>query len=255
MTVGRPDYGLDAHGVVRNLFVAAALGLALFSSRAFGVWSTVLRLGPVRIELAGMGLGVGLGCLAMAMWMIWTSNVGKIRERERLLDRIAWKGDERVLDVGCGRGLMLVGAAKRLSSGTATGVDIWQAEDLSGNRPEATLENARREGVAERVEVKTADMRELPFPDATFDVVVSNAAIHNLYAKDDRAKAIREIARVLKPGGRALIDDIRHGREYALAFVASGCRKAESTGSILEAMFLGLLTLGSLRPATLVVTK
>ena len=35
-----------------------------------------------------MGLGVGLGCLAMVIWMIWTSKVGKIRERERLLDRI-----------------------------------------------------------------------------------------------------------------------------------------------------------------------
>ncbi len=55
MTVGRPDYGLDAPGVVRNLFVAAALGLALFASRAFGVWSTVLSLGPVRIELGRNG--------------------------------------------------------------------------------------------------------------------------------------------------------------------------------------------------------
>ncbi len=202
-----------------------------------------------------MGLGVGLGCLAMAMWMIWTSKVGKLRERERLLDRIAWKGDERVLDVGCGRGLMLVGAAKRLSSGAATGVDIWQAEDLSGNTPEAPLENARREGVADRVAVKTADMRELPFPDASFDVVTSCAAIHNLYTQEDRAKAIREIARVLKPGGQALIDDIRHGREYVRAFAENECRKSENVGSPLAALFLGILTMGSLRPATLVVTK
>ena len=110
---------------------------------------------------------------------------------------------------------MLVGAAKRLTTGSATGIDIWQAEDLSGNRPEATLENARREGVADRIEIQTADMREIPFPDATFDAVVSCSAIHNLYAAPDRAKAIREIARVLKPGGQAVIDDIRHGREYA----------------------------------------
>src|SRR5262245_46222297 len=249
------DYGLDAPGVVRNLLVAAAAGLTLGAGRAAGLWSAVVSLGPVKVALAPMGLSVGLGCLAMGIWMVWTSKVGKVRERERLLDRVPWTGRERVLDVGCGRGLMLVGAAKRLTTGRATGVDIWQAEDLPGNRPEATLENASREGVADRVEVKTADMRELPFPDASFDVVVSNAAIHNLYAAPDRARAIREIARVLKPGGRAVIDDIRHGREYANGFTAAGCSRVESLGSPLAAFLLGLITFGSLRPSTLRVTR
>jgi SAM-dependent methyltransferase len=250
-----PDYGLDAPGVVRNLFVAAAAGLTLWAGRAAGLWSAVVSFGPVQIALAPMGFCAGLGCLAMGTWMVWTSKVGKVRERERLLDRVSWSGDERVLDVGCGRGLMLVGAAKRLTTGRATGVDIWQAEDLSGNRPDATLENARREGVADRVEVKTADMRELPFPDGSFDVVVSNAAIHNLYAAPERARAIREIARVLKPGGRAVIDDIRHGREYASGFAAAGCARVESLGSPLAAFLLGLITMGSMRPCLLRVTK
>jgi cyclopropane fatty-acyl-phospholipid synthase-like methyltransferase len=48
---------------------------------------------------------------------------------------VPWKGDEAVRDVGCGHGLMLVGAARRLTTGKATGIDIWQAEDLTGNRP------------------------------------------------------------------------------------------------------------------------
>ncbi len=193
--------------------------------------------------------------VAIDLWMIWTSKVGKIRERERLLDRIAWTGGERVLDVGCGRGLMLVGAAKRLSSGKATGVDIWQAEDLSGNRPEAPLENARREGVADRVEVKTADMRALPFPDGAFDVVVSSAAIHNLYAAADGAKAVAEIVRVLKPGGRAVVDDIRHGAEYAAVFTKAGCRDVRRVGSRAAALFLALVTMVSLHPDTLVAQK
>ena len=140
----------------------------------------------------------------MALWMLWSSKIGKVREREKLLDRIPWTGAERVLDVGCGRGLLLVGAARRLTTGRAVGIDIWQAEDLSGNRPEATLENARLEGVADRVEVQTADMRKIPFPDGSFDVVVSSQAIHNIYDSAGRAQAIGEIARVLAPGGRAL---------------------------------------------------
>jgi len=251
----KADYGLDAPGVVRNLLLAAAAGLGLFAGRAAGLWSAAVTLGSVRLALAPMGLSAGLGCLAMAAWMVWTSRFGKVRERERLLDRVPWRGTERVLDVGCGRGLMLVGAAKRLNTGHATGIDIWRSEDLSRNRPEAPLENARREGVEGRVEVETADMRDLPFDDASFDVVVSSAAIHNLYAAPDRAKAIAEIARVLRPGGRAVIDDIRHGPEYAKAFAASGCARVDRVGSPVAAALLGLLTMGSLRPDTVVVTR
>ena len=72
--------------------------------------------------------------------------MGKLRLRDRVLDGLALRGDEQVLDVGCGHGLMLLGAAKRLKKGKAIGVDIWQKEDQAGNDPEATRENARREG-------------------------------------------------------------------------------------------------------------
>ena len=107
------------------------------------------------------------------------------RFRERLLDSIPWRGDERVLDVGCGRGLMLIGAARRLTSGRATGIDLWQSEDQSGNRPETTRSNAAAEGVADRVEILTGDARKLPFEPGTFDFVVSSWALHNLYERAD----------------------------------------------------------------------
>jgi SAM-dependent methyltransferase len=259
-TSGRSaDYGLDAPGVVRNLFLVAGAGLVLVILRATGIWPGVLRasLGGVTLvfPLAKMGEWAGAGCLAMGVWMVWSSRVGKVRDRERLLDAIPWTGAERVLDVGCGRGLMLVGAAKRLESGRAVGVDIWQAEDLSGNRADATLENARLEGVADRVDVKTADMRRLPFEPATFDVVVSSKAIHNVYSAEGRAEAIREIARVLKPGGRALIDDIRHGSEYAAELARAGCGDVRRLDSRAASALSTAMTFGSLRPATLLARK
>jgi len=262
-TTTRPDYGLDAPGVVRNLFLVAGAGIVLAALRAAGIWSGRLVLGPVAgvtlaFPLATMGAWAGASCAAMGIWMVWSSRSGKVRDRERLLDALPWTGGERVLDVGCGRGLMLVGAAKRLTpggGGRAVGVDIWQAEDLSGNRPEATLENAGLEGVLDRVEVKTADMRKLPFDDASFDAVVSSKAIHNVYSKDGRAEAIREIARVLKPGGRALIDDIRHGSEYAATLASAGCRDVRRLDSRAASAFLALVTVGSLRPATLLARK
>ena len=258
--VPRADYGIDAPGVIRNLLVAAAIGLGAWGTAAAGMWSGWVKIAPtesvdIRIQVAPAGLWCGLTCAAMALWMISSSKVGKVKERETLLNWLAWTGDERVLDVGCGRGLMLIGAAKRLTTGAAMGIDIWQAEDLSGNRPESTLENAAREGVADRVRIETADMRKMPFPDGAFDVVVSNAAIHNLYAREDRSKAIREIARVLKPGGMALISDIRHLGEYGATFSESGCVVTSRVGSRLVSLLLAAITFGSLNPATILVKK
>ena len=114
------------------------------------------------------------------------------------------------------------------------------------------MENAKREGVSERVEVKTGDMRKMPFANASFDVIVSRAAIHNLYSVNDRATAVREIARVLKPGGMALIDDIRHYQEYGAVFTDNGC-DVRRISSAAVSMFWTILTFGSLRPATLLV--
>ena len=250
-----PDYGLDAPGAVRNLFIFAGAGLLAWLTVKMHLWSGVLELGPFGFALGRMGLGAVLVCGGMGAWMAWDSKVGKVRERERLLDLLAWTGRERVLDVGCGRGLMLIGAAKRLTTGSAAGIDLWQKEDLSGNRPEATLDNARLEGVAERVEVHTADMRKLPFPDASFDTVVSMMAIHNVYSAPGRADTLAEIARVLKPGGTVLIVDIRHLREYAAALRAGGCSDVRSASTDFGTIVLRIITLGLVWPGTLIARK
>jgi ubiquinone/menaquinone biosynthesis C-methylase UbiE len=74
------------------------------------------------------------------------------------------------------------------------------------------------EGVS--VDVRDGDARKIPFGDATFDVVVSSLALHNIYNKAEREQALREITRVLKPGGHVAIIDIRHA--YAPFFQRSG---------------------------------
>jgi arsenite methyltransferase len=255
----RPDYGLDAPGVVRNLLVIGAACLLVSASYFAGLWNGLLSL-PVGSDklvfhVAWMTLGPGIGLVISAGFMIYSSKVSKLRERERLLDLVPWRGDESVLDMGCGRGLLLIAAAKRLSSGKAVGIDLWQAEDLTGNRPEATLENARREGVAERVEVRTGDMRQLPFPDQSFDVIVSRAAIHNIYDPKDRARALAEIARVLKPGGQVVISDIRYPGEYIAALQSHGLADVRRVSSLAALVFYALVTMGSLRPAVIVGHK
>ena len=103
----RADYGLDAPPVVRNLLIAGIGGLVVWGTAAAGLWSGSAGFtfaGKVRVGIAPAGLWIGIGCLAMAVWMIWSSRVGKVRERERLLDTLTWRGDEQVLDLDAGAG-------------------------------------------------------------------------------------------------------------------------------------------------------
>jgi ubiquinone/menaquinone biosynthesis C-methylase UbiE len=132
-----------------------------------------------------------------------------------------------VLDLGCGRGAVLTAVARRLTTGRVTGVDIWSRLDQSGNARDVTLRNASLEGVSDRVAIETGDMRALPFPDATFDLVVSSLAIHNIRSNAERRQAVTEGFRVLKPGGRMVIADIRATRIYGDALRALGASHIE----------------------------
>jgi arsenite methyltransferase len=130
--------------------------------------------------------------------------------------------------MGCGRGAVLIAVAKRLPSGRATGIDLWSTWDQSGNASDVTRRNATIEGVLERVAIETGDMRSLPFVDGSFDLVLSSLAIHNIRARPDRAKAVAEAWRVLKPGGRLLIADVRSTALYAKTLDALGAMTTTS---------------------------
>ena len=241
----RPNYGIDAPTVVRNLILGGAAALVL------AVVSYLLDWRP----LTRMATGLTIGCLIGAGWMVWGSKVEKLRERDHLLDGLALRGDETVLDVGCGRGLLLIGAAKRLTTGKAVGVDMWQAEDLSGNRPEATLENARLEGVAERVEVKDGDARRLPFADNTFDVIVTKEVLHNIYNAAERDTAVREIARVLRPGGRLVLADVRHTGRYIQVLRECGLEDLRRSAESVPSLLIAAITFGFAYPAHVTARK
>src|SRR5262249_18050505 len=154
----------------------------------------------LRLPMRWIGTAAAVYFFQGALGMLHYSLVGKRALRERLLDGIPWRGDERVLDLGCGLGLYAVGAARRLRSGTVVGVDLWVPGAISGNAPEAVLENAALEGVAGRVTVERGDARQLAFEDGSFDVVLSNYVLHEVDTTEERRQIIREILRVLKPG-------------------------------------------------------
>jgi ubiquinone/menaquinone biosynthesis C-methylase UbiE len=158
-----------------------------------------------------IGAFVVLACAACG---IYASRKGKFVVWAEILDQLRLRGDELILDLGCGRGALLLLAAQRLPKGRALGVDIWNRGDQSGNSAEATRRNAAAEGVADRVELHTVDMTALPFKADSFDLVVSNVAMHNVKGRAGREMAIEEAVRVLRPGGRLLIADLWATRHY-----------------------------------------
>ena len=210
LSVERPDYGIDAPAVLRNLFLFGVLCLLLGIFIPF-----TIHIGRVELLARPMFRWTAFFLLAEACLYLLYVKVGKFRHRDYMLSLHAWRGDEQVLDVGCGRGLLLAGAAKHLSSGHATGIDIWSTNDLSGNAEAATQHNLQLEGVAERCSLVSQSAAEMPFPDASFDVVVSNLCLHNLYQRSTRLAALHHIARVLKPGGVAILSDYKRTGEYA----------------------------------------
>ena len=198
-TIRRGDYGYDAPYALVSFGIVAVMSAIIATITWSRGANQVARIATVYLAFFS----------ASSASFFYTTRRGKFLEWDAILDRARLHGDERVLDMSCGRGAVLTAVAKRLTTGRVVGVDIWSSHDQSGNARDVTVRNASLEGVAERVEVQTGDMRALPFPDASFDLVVSSLAIHNIRRNDDRRKAIAEGFRVLKPGGRMVIADIR----------------------------------------------
>jgi len=227
-TLRRPrgEYGYDGdYRLIPAPVVAAIFALICLAVAALAVVAAVYG----HIVWAVIAACVAALLVVNGFLFIRVTRVGKFEIWARVLAGLDLRGDERVLDIGCGRGAVLLAVAKLLPRGTATGVDIWRA-DQTGNSPEATWRNAELEGVTDRITLDTGDMTRLPYDDGAFDLIVSSLAIHNLPDMDQRLAAVEEAARVVRPGGRIAIADIGFTRRYAARLRELGLRDVRRRG-------------------------
>ena len=199
----KPNYG----GTGWHIFANFALGVGLLLTAIFGAMFThylFLLLTILSIYFIYSGI----------RWARGSAIEERLKIREELIRFVQPKEGDKILDVGTGAGLLAIGFAKVLKKCEVVGIDIWIP--LGGG---TSLRNARRnaeiEGVADKVKFERADARDIPYPNDYFDIVVASFVIHMI--RGGREKALREMVRVLRPGGKfAIIEPPRAGAGWCV---------------------------------------
>ena len=170
----------------------------------------------------------------LGIWFIDTFVFrGQLRElRQRTANLARMQPGEQVLDVGCGTGTLAIEVQSRIgNAGRVAGIDPGQ-EQIARARSKA----ARRHLP---IDFQIGVIERLPFPDQTFDVVLSTLMMHHLPASLKR-QGLAEIARVLKPGGRLVIADFKRKQERqgrAARFHAGGSSIQDLAAMVSDAGF------------------
>lgn len=213
------DYGIDKPERVRAL---AMVGLVLIGT---GLSQFIALQGSVEDWpelILSICLWLGVLLIVAAGVMLWSSKSGKYGLAWKMLEDLRWRGNEKVLDVGCGRGLLTILAARKAPLGEIVGIDVWSQEQLSENTKEAATENAQLENVFDRVRFEDGDVTDLRFGPNAFDKIVSSFCLSQVGSRKDRNKALTQLVRLLRPGGEIAILDILHTREYKKVFEEQG---------------------------------
>ncbi len=149
--------------------------------------------GPAAVLTAVIIL-IGLVMAGIGYAMNWICTEGQKAIQTQILDGLGLQGSERILSLSHELGIQ---AAKRLKSGKVISIG-------STDENEAAREIAKNQGLIDRIRFEAGDLStKLSYPDANFDTILSSCALGDV----DREKAIRELLRVLKPGGRITIHE------------------------------------------------
>jgi arsenite methyltransferase len=178
-------------------------------------------------------IAFGALLLAIAVTYLHATRRGRFRAWSRELGALPLRGDETILDVGCGRGAVTTLAAARVPDGHVVGVDLWApGARFSGSRrgpdDQIAKNNAHAEGVADRVQFIPGDIDDLASEGNHFDVVLSGGGLGRLGSSDARETAIDEAVRVVKPGGHLVISDVRSTKRYLERLTELGCEDVRS---------------------------
>ena len=206
----KPSYN---YGTLRPFFIMGILGILglILIILAFGFTPPLnWVLWGIGSPLAFLGIWLGIGYIVVYRKVFKADYIGLLGSKVTKFDD-SLHGDEHILVVGCGTGLVVIELAKLLTTGQVTGIDIF--EQMNGDIPTIPTENARIEGVDNKVEFQYGDPTEIPFEDATFDIVTMDSKLHEIEDEELKIKALDEVYRVLKPNGRFVMLELIRNRK------------------------------------------
>jgi ubiquinone/menaquinone biosynthesis C-methylase UbiE len=215
------NFGIDAPKITAKLFIIPGVLSFLY----------VLSLVFFGINYISSIIYLVLFCpfIITGLLMILSSKIFKIKNRNIIITKMKLTGSEKILDIGCGRGLYTIGFAEKITNGTVYGIDIWNAEDISMNSETAVMENIKKSNTREKIILKTEDMRGMSFDNDFFDIIVASFSIHNLNKIDEVKKALIEIIRVLKNNGSLIIIDFKYINVYKNIILDNNLQLIEET--------------------------
>jgi len=123
-----------------------------------------------------------------------------------VLDKLSWDGRGKALDIGTGNGPLAIKVAKKYPQAKVMGIDYW---GKNWNYSQKICQNnAKIEGVEDRVAFQKASAASLPFEDEEFDAAVSNFVFHEVRDTGNKRDVIREALRVIRKGGAFSFQDL-----------------------------------------------
>ncbi len=190
-----PDYG---NWVSRRIiYFPAVLGLVLLAA-ALLFWMLIIP---------------SLLCFGVAAYFVYARYLfspkgGNVQNQiwDMAISNLDWNGEGKALDVGCGNGALTIKLAQKFPAAQVTGIDYWgERWEYSKTKCE---DNAKAEGINDRIVFQKASASKLPFDDQYFDAAVSNLCFHEVADAKDKREVIREALRVVKKGGRFAFQDL-----------------------------------------------
>jgi len=216
-----PKYGW----YVKNLIIGFnILGLVGLSAFIYGflinsVLQIILIISGLAVVLLFLWPGVGM--IILNLFLLRKMPKIDLIARMKALDEI---DNPQILDVGCGTGRTAIRIAKALKNeGHLFGIDIYSKMAISGNSLDTVQNNAILEKVEEKTTFQNGSAINIPFEKKIFDIVNVSSVLHEVHDPNGQDKAMKELYRVLKPGGYLYLGEWNRTSWQLIAFSGLCC--------------------------------